>query len=339
MNSALISIIVPVYNVELYLQKCIDSILNQTYRNKEIIIVDDGSTDNSINIINEYEKKYKEIQVVRQKNMGVSVARNVGLNLSNGQYVTFIDADDYIEEHAIEDMVDKIVKEKSDMCVFGFNTILENNSRKHTKIYDFDEEICKDRIIALRMFFLFKIHGFPWNKICKRELYFDNNIIFPVNKSYGEDSVVTFKLLNCCKKISFLKKTLYNYSQRAGSITKLNKCKNADDILDNIMYMYNELEKNNDYYKIKNEYESYYIKNLYCAMIIIYKCKIYKSDNENIKKALENINKYIKKISLIKIIFNRRISIKDKIIAMLLQSGILYYLILTNELIIKKLKL
>jgi len=110
MNDIKISVILPVYNVEKYLRKCIDSILNQTHINYELIIIDDGSTNNSGNIYDEYKLKDNRIQVIHQNNQGLSVARNVGIDLAKGKYITFIDSDDYIDKKYLETLYTIIKK-------------------------------------------------------------------------------------------------------------------------------------------------------------------------------------------------------------------------------------
>ena len=126
----LISVIVPIYNVEKYINRCIDSIIEQTYTNLEIILVDDGSTDNSGSICDEYAKKDNRIKVIHKENGGVSSARNVGLDTAIGQYITFVDSDDYIEKKYCEILLKTLKKQKADCVACGYNRIYKNKEEK-----------------------------------------------------------------------------------------------------------------------------------------------------------------------------------------------------------------
>ena len=120
MNKPLISVVVPVYNVEQYLKKCLDSIIKQKYNNLEIIIVNDGSTDNSQKICQEYVKKDKRIKLITQKNQGLSAARNTGIDNAHGKYISFVDSDDYLDLEFINELYNTIIENKSDISACDF---------------------------------------------------------------------------------------------------------------------------------------------------------------------------------------------------------------------------
>ena len=127
MNKIKVSVIVPIYNTEKFLRKCIESIVNQTLQEIEIILINDGSTDNSHNICLEYTEKYPEkIRYINNKNIGCSATRNLGIELANGEYIAFVDSDDYIEKEMYEEMYTKTLKEKSDIVICGFNYIFSD---------------------------------------------------------------------------------------------------------------------------------------------------------------------------------------------------------------------
>ena len=128
--NSLVTIVVPVYNVEKYLRKCLNSIVNQTYENIEIICVDDGSPDNSINILNEFAQSDKRVKIIRQENQGLSGARNTGINNAIGKYIMFIDSDDWIELNMVELMVNKIENENLDLVVCGNTNYYVNKIKK-----------------------------------------------------------------------------------------------------------------------------------------------------------------------------------------------------------------
>lgn len=211
----LISIIIPVYNVEKYLKKCINSIIRQSYNNIEIILIDDGSTDNSGKICDEYALKDNRINVIHKENGGLSSARNVGIEKAHGKYITFIDSDDWIDEEMILTLLKIIKNEKSQIAVCNYflayneniqiqkeniKTVNLSNIEALKKLYN--EKLCTVMTIACC-------------KLFKRELF--ENIRFPEEKLH-EDEFTTYKLLYKAEKISYSNKKLYYYRQREGSI-------------------------------------------------------------------------------------------------------------------------
>ncbi|MBX9136408.1 MULTISPECIES: glycosyltransferase [unclassified Clostridium] len=214
----LISIIVPVYNVEKYLEKCIESILNQTYENIEIILVDDGSTDNSLNICNFYASKDKRIKVIHQENRGVSYARNVGLNLAKGDYIGFVDSDDYIEDNMYEILINDILENDSDISICGFKQLtLDNNIIFN---YGTNKKIVLSKEKALEGFisdkFIKEFMYAPWNKLYKRSIV--TNVKFRTDLRIGEDLLFVFECLEKSNKISLYDTCKYNYINRENSL-------------------------------------------------------------------------------------------------------------------------
>lgn len=208
-----ISIIVPVYNVEKYLKKCLDSLVNQKYTNYEIVIVNDGSTDNSQDIIDKYIKKYpKLIKSYKKKNGGLSSARNYGINKSTGDYLLFVDSDDYLQTNSLKLLSEKLVKEKSDIIVFDINTVYPNYSIVKKTMTD--EDNVKRYIVG---------EPSACNKLVKKDIFINNNIKFMENVFY-EDLATMPLLALYTDKISFLNKPLYNYVQRENSIMNQTKC-------------------------------------------------------------------------------------------------------------------
>lgn len=213
----LISIIIPVYNSEKYLSKCIDSIINQTYNNLEIILVDDGSTDASPIICDEYEKKDFRIKVIHKKNGGVSSARNIGLINSTGNYIGFIDADDYIEPVMYEKLL-KVLKESNtliSMC--GFSKIKDN---KVIKIDNYNEKIISSEKL-LKDIFNCTSMGTLWNKLFAKEIFFDINnkqLFFNETIHYCEDVLMLETILSHNDNIAIYNQPLYNYIVSSSSI-------------------------------------------------------------------------------------------------------------------------
>ena len=252
MPRALISIIVPVYKVEKYIHKCVSSIINQTYSNIEIILVDDGSPDNCAKICDEYALKDKRIKVIHQKNMGLSEARNRGIEISKGEYIGFVDSDDYIEPTMFQDLYNAIIDNDADISICNFYVI--SNKRKVAK-NNFKRRNF-NKIEALKGVLLDKdIQSYAWNKLYKRELF--ENIKYPIGKKY-EDIGTTFYLFEKSNKIAYIEKPEYNYLNREDSIVfnynEQTIMDYTDIIIERYKYVdnkYEQLKKYNFYYLAK----------------------------------------------------------------------------------------
>lgn len=218
----LISIIIPVYKIEKFIDKCIKSIISQTYRNLEIILVDDGSPDNCPSICDEYAKIDNRIKVIHKSNGGLSDARNAGIDICKGDYIGFVDSDDYISENMYEHLLEHCIKYNADMSICGIYAINEdysNPSIYNPMIY---KETTLSNIEALRHLFLTFDVNFEvaWNKLYKRHLFFNkDNIRYPYGKLH-EDTYTTYKLLYYANNIAVFNEPLYYYVQRSGSIMK-----------------------------------------------------------------------------------------------------------------------
>lgn len=226
----LISVIIPVYNVSLFLEKCLNSVINQTYKNLQIILVDDGSTDNSGIICDNYSKQDRRIEVIHQKNKGLSGARNTGLSLVRGDYVTFIDSDDYIELDAYSTIVKAIIgNEYPDLIFFRARMIdiqgkvIDIRGKKPTgKILKVDKEFSEKRVIG-------ELDNGVWNKVYKTEIIKD--IIFEPEKIHGEDFKYNLEVLKKIKMAVDIDQIKYNYVKNPNSITRKSfNPKNFDQI-------------------------------------------------------------------------------------------------------------
>lgn len=225
----LISVIVPVYNVEKYLPQCIDSILNQTEKNLEIILVDDGSLDNSGKICDEFSKKDDRIVVIHKKNNGLSSARNAGLEIAKGNYIGFVDSDDWLDKSMYEILLKLLKENNSDIsCCDFFKTANSDGSIPHI-----DNEIINsyNNIESLNNFYndLYTQTVVAWNKLYKRELFKD--ISYPVGKIH-EDEGTTYKLYYKANKITYTNRPLYYYRITPNSITTSKFNKKRLDIID-----------------------------------------------------------------------------------------------------------
>ena len=211
----LISVIVPIYNVERYLEKCINSITKQTYKNLEIILVNDGSTDNSLNICQKIEKSDKRIKIINKKNEGVSIARNEGWKIANGKYVTFIDSDDYIQNDMIQYLYEIILK-GVDIAICDYIILDEKNNRK-IRNYNCTNKISilEQKEALIRLLKDKEIHNYAWAKLYKMELF--KNIKYPVGRKM-EDLGIMYKLFLEAVKIGYGTEKKYFYIQREESI-------------------------------------------------------------------------------------------------------------------------
>lgn len=220
-----ISVIIPIYNCEKYLKRLLDSIINQNEKSLEIILINDGSTDNSLDILKNYEKKYKNIKVINKKNGGVSKSRNDGLNIATGKYICFLDADDYIDKDYFKEILKLLNKYNVELLNFGFFSDVENNKLEQissdivnykNKLYQTHNDIKKDFVNLWDNTMLYNI----WNKVYLKEIIDKNNISFP-NYNWGEDIAFNREYLNSISSMYNSNKAFYHYiREREGSITK-----------------------------------------------------------------------------------------------------------------------
>lgn len=218
MNSPLISIIVPIYNVEKYLDKCIDSIVNQTYKNLEIILVDDGSNDKSSYICDDWGKKDKRIIVIHKLNGGLSDARNAGLDIAKGEYISFIDSDDFVSIKFIEKLYEYMIITNSDLIQCTYQKVHEQYIEPINRI---DINISTyETITSLQMLIKEeKFNQVVWNKLYKREILMGMRFEFG---RLNEDEFFTYQVFAKCKRITFINIPLYFYLIRTGSIMNKN---------------------------------------------------------------------------------------------------------------------
>ena len=236
-NDIFISIIVPVYNAERFLSKCIESILNQTFKDFELLLINDGSKDKSLDICNEYFEKFPDkIKIFNNKNMGCSATRNFGIEHSQGNYLLFIDSDDWIEKDMLEKMYQKILQEDSDVVITGIfreDNILNVVSKQVPKYNN-------------NLYFWFNTEAlveFACNKLHKKSIIIENDLIFPINSHAGEDMVFNICSLINSKKVSVVPNELYHYIIHGdNSIYNLEK---RVGIFISLNTIYNYLKKKN----------------------------------------------------------------------------------------------
>ena len=217
MRDSKVTVIIPVYNVEPYLDACINSVLVQSHRNLEVILIDDGSTDNSLEICKKFELKDSRVRVIHKANGGVSSARNVGLRNYSGEYLMFLDSDDEYQEDIIERAIEKIEMEQSDLLVFGVEKRFSDNSCDRT-VYCGDQYNIDGEIVKLLHNFSSLGGGYP-NKVWKVSPHMKEIPLFNEDLIYFEDSEWVVRMLLITEKISYLDEVGYIYKIRKNSVT------------------------------------------------------------------------------------------------------------------------
>lgn len=295
----LISVIIPVYCVEKYLCECLDSVINQTYRNLQIILVDDGSTDNSGNICDIYAAKDRRITVVHQKNQGAGVAKNTGLDLIKGEYFSLIDSDDYLDLGYYETMISNMEKYHADVIQCLFNNVFKDKTIKRN--YNFPAN--KQRAMKAKNYLLEMLYDWKYaifaNKVFKSYLL-RKDIRFPVDRKI-DDEFFTYKLICNANKIVNINDALYNYRMRKSSVMTSNsivRSKNNELLIDRV-FCFNER-----YYYIKKFYNE--ISSIYYHHFSQYLKLLDLSQADT--KSINYINEIKKKFPVVDL------SIKDRVI-------------------------
>lgn len=290
-----ISIIIPVYKVEDYLVKCIESVISQTYANLEIILVDDGSPDNCGRICDEYADKDDRIIVIHKENQGVARARNSALDIATGDYISFIDSDDWMAENAYEYLLKNLKNYKADCVVGRCQKVFDRNGELDYEDIKPEEIKCKTSTGAMRG--VLKDGSAIWNRLFKRRVF--DSIRFPVER-INDDEVVALHAYAVCNRVVFLNETTYFYRIRENSITTSNFSLKKMDVFynskDNMEFVNTERPELYKYAEFK-----FAKAGLYCFVNLL-KMKI-KSEEEKEKKeeAIRYIRKEFKqKISSIK---------------------------------------
>lgn len=227
------SVILPVYNVEKYLSECVESILKQTFTDYEIILVNDGSKDSSGKICDEYVQKDERVRVIHKANGGASDTRNVGLDASEGEYIVYLDSDDYItSETFLQDLHDKIIDSDSDIVLYKFSKLYDDTGKMDdcTFSLDFVEQINESDEKLLELVKKDAYYGMAWIKAFKKSIAVDNKVLFDTNL-VCEDMDWYFQLILHAKKISAIDKSYIAYRQRIGSTTATIKLKNLTDFI------------------------------------------------------------------------------------------------------------
>lgn len=316
MENAKISVIVPVYNVEDYLHKCLDSIIDQTYKNLEIILVDDGSPDNCGKICDEYAEQDNRIKVIHKLNGGVSSARNAALNVATGEYVGFVDADDWIEPDMYRTLIELITDDDIDIATCGYcedyhDKINYVQNNKEVPEYPmFTNDFLK--YIYIRDEYR-NVAGYIWTKLFRTSIIKDNKILFNENLSIGEDVIFLSDCYLRSKKTVYTKSNLYHYVQHDFSAFH-NYKKRIDSMGSCIAYQYviDLYEKNNIDSSVVDYVKRFYVYHASVLLKLSYENNYLTKVDElksNIMKHLDvycrTNSEYPKRIAEIKYLLNR----------------------------------
>lgn len=281
MEDILVSIIIPVYNSENYLEKCIGSAINQSYKNIEIILVDDYSTDNSYSICDAYRKKDNRISLIKTKGKGVSAARNTGMCMSRGKYIQFLDSDDELPNNSTEILLKGI--NGADLCVGNY--LIDKNAafdKLDSELWDVEKyanEIILDNVYE-------NIANYPWNKLYKTDVIKQNNITFDENISLSEDAIFNFQYLKYVRNISIVSDCVcIHYVRENSLLSQKYEAKELYDIHLKKYYNYKNIYIKNGLYE-KNK-DVIATKLLYTYLII---SEIYQKMEGNISEMLHNEN-------------------------------------------------
>jgi len=255
----LISVIIPVYNVEKYLRQCLDSIINQTLKNIEIICVDDGSTDSSLSILQEYQKKDKRFIILQQQNQYAGVARNTGMKIAKGRYLSFLDSDDFFQPNMLEDMYKKAEADNSDIVICGWYSY-NNAIHAVTKMYTLNPTLVKaspfsGKQIAANLFTFCKPNA--WTKLFRRSFFEANNLYFEPCKIYNDMTCVCLAMA-IAKRISCLNKC-YVYYRNA---QKSNLTAQYDMNYEGVLYAISRLDKRLKEFNVFEVFKQAFIKKM-----------------------------------------------------------------------------
>ncbi len=280
----LVSIVVPVYNAEDYLESCVDSLISQTYKNIEIILVNDGSTDHSVEICEKYAKMDSRIKVMHKENGGVSSARNTALKEASGDYVCFVDSDDTTNEDMIRILYDTMISKSADIVICSYQLVSEDGLIENvsvTKDVEFTTREALKDVLLTKTF-----TGSPWGKLFKTEkvktLSFDEDIFF------GEDMLFVVKAIKNAEKIVFIPLPYYNYNIRENSAsTSFFNDKRFSDLISR-QRIYGEISQMNDRELTEYAHVSIILADIIMLQQLFYEKSIHKKYCKDIEKSVRN---------------------------------------------------
>lgn len=299
-----VSVIVPIYNAEEYLERCVDSILNQTVKELECILIDDGSTDNSAGICDQYAEKDSRVKVVHKVNSGQSDSCNIGIDISSGEYIAFVDSDDYLNESMYEKLISLAESENTDIAMCTFERVYSSEFENNDVASNTTKLLSKNDIF--NMWHTVEANV-KWNKVFKRSIFDD--IRLPSGKSIDDEPIKPFVFAKA-DKVAYTDEKLYYYRQRQNSIMRsdfnLKKMHKLDAIYVNIKWFDENSEE-----EMKQKEEKYY-----CDYFFDYYKQAYKIYTEGEKCAKQYLKAYKKQFQKLykNFLNNKEFSLKYKLI-------------------------
>ena len=297
----MISVIIPVYNVEKYLYVCLNSVLKQTYTNFEIICIDDASTDTSLEILEYFAKKDQRIKILKnESNKGPGFSRNKGLNIATGEYISFLDGDDWFTPNIFEILIEKAKKHNPELIIFK-NVVYYEESKEFgmEKYYDMEfMDKFEDTIFNhwdLDKTEIFKMANAPWNKLYLKSFLDENDICFPDEHLIHEDNPFFYKVITQAKRVLFINKYLHTRRRRPGSIMSLNN----ERLFDNIPIMNKIFDIFFEDIKLYNYYKKELLTYIFTTVFIFKYKQIKKELKKEFFEKIQNTFKvYLKKYGL-----------------------------------------
>lgn len=310
-----VSIIIPVYNAENYLYNTINSVINQTYIDIEIILIDDNSKDNSWLICKKFAKKDSRIKILKnRKNKGVSYSRNKGLNIATGKYIVFVDSDDTVDKNYIFELVNANKEDFYDIIVANFKNVFIENNKQNKSIVKYNE--ISTNSLSGKFFddyyYIKSVLTPPWGKLFKRKIIEENNIKFPIEISSGEDYIFNMQYYMFVKQYKYIDMYLYNYFHR--DIKSLSKQFTVNNFKNQIKIV----KKEKEFFKLCN------IKN---SKKMLGDCLVWRCMEYMVLKESSSYSESKQRLNLLKIVTNNPkegTRIKDKIILNLINMNIYF---------------
>ena len=314
----MISLILPIYNVEEYLNECLESILNQSYCDYELLIVDDGSTDSSLHIARGYSEKFKDIKVFTQENKGVSEARNLALKNAKGDYILFIDSDDFLRKDMLEKLIETALESNSDITISNYYLYYNKNNFK-----EFIKGMPKYNLYTnsevIEMMLKHKLQGQLWNKLFKTSLLKEINFQFEKGR-YIQDIFPIFRAVSASKKIAYINEALYFYRQREESTVHKRNKKLTEDYYHAMTSIIDYVNGN------KIEVKK---KSLRIFKVNVFSYFIYHYTNENLSNSYRTFKNSIYlslNMQIKEILFLKGVNIRHKLRIVLWKLGIFNFL-------------
>lgn len=281
MDNPAISIIVPVYNTAPYLKRALDSIRRQSMKHFEVILINDGSTDSSREILLSYCRKDARFRLIDQKNSGVSVARNAGLKAARGEFIAFLDSDDFLAPFYLQRLYRAVLEYNADVACCGFYRYYEKGGRViPTTIRKLPAGVYANRAVLKKMILDIRVRFYLWDKLWRRSLFTENGIAFP--HMCFEDAAVAVRLLYFANKVAVVPYHGYYYTQREGSMIKSQSMQNMDDYIKSVAVMRNFLEQQGAYDHYRRQIVFHGITIMICNMFDLAVTHIRKKDYTNL---------------------------------------------------------